>query len=80
MLAFLFAASNFEGRVGTFQFLYIFGLSGSIIASLYVMIIWIVSWISPALGTAGICGLNIPFFFILTTESFSNTGLVETFA
>ena len=77
MLLFPFAASNFENRVGTFQFLHIFFLTGISVASMYVFIIWMASFIFPSWGTANVCGLDIPFIFLITTESLAEQGLFE---
>ena len=46
-------------------------------AGLYVFVFWLISFVLPSWGTANVCGLDIPFFFLITTEALSDQGLFE---
>jgi membrane associated rhomboid family serine protease len=77
IIFFPLVASNFEAKVGTFQFLHIFFMGGGLIGSIYVLLVWLISFAIPSWGTACISGLDIPIFLFLTTESLNERGLYE---
>ena len=56
VLAFPFVASGVEQEIGTFQFLWLFQVTGVLTSILYVFIVWIFSFAWNDLGSGAVSG------------------------
>jgi hypothetical protein len=49
----------------------------ALVASIYIVVIWFISWGIRSWGIACIGGLDIPFFIFLTIDALNNQGLFD---
>ena len=77
VLAFPVASSGLEHFIGSFQFIYLFFIASLVTSFVYVLNMWLFSWIWPTWGLFPIAGLDVPFFTFIAIEGLAKRGVYE---